>query len=60
MSEIENPPLCSRDIKQLKLKDMCDGATNTEFNGLLDLRASVFEVKVPRGSNIVSARWVFA
>ena len=60
VSEVENPPLRFSDIKHSKLKELWHGATKTEFNGLVDLRAFAFlGVKVPRGSNVVSARWVF-
>ena len=60
MSELENPPLRFSDIKHLKLKELWHGATKTEFNGLVNLRAFAFGVKVPRGSNVVSACRVFA
>ena len=40
------------------LKELWHGAAKTEFNGLVDSRAFAFGVKVPRGSNVVSARWV--
>ena len=56
VSEVENPPLRFSDIKHLKLKELWHNATMTEFNGLVDLRAFAFGVKVPRGSNVVSAR----
>ena len=60
MSELENPPLRFSDIKHLKLKELWHGATKTEFNGLVNLRAFAFGIKVPRGSNVVSACRVFA
>ena len=59
VSEVENPPLRFSDIKHLKLKELWHGATKTEFNGLVNLKAFAFGVEVPRGSNVVSARWVF-
>ena len=59
VSEVENPLLRFSDIKHTKLKELWHGATKTEFNGLVDLRPFAFGVKVPRGSNVVSARWVF-
>ena len=59
VSEVGNSPLRFSDIKHLKQKELWHGATKTEFNGLVDLRAFAFGVKVPRGSNVVSARWVF-
>ena len=59
VGEVENPPLRFSDIKHLKLTELRHGATKTEFNGLVDLRAFAFGVKVPRGSNVVSACWVF-
>ena len=60
VSEGENPPPCFSDIKHLKVKQLWHGATKTEFDELVNLRAFAFiGVKVPRGSNVVSARWVF-
>ena len=59
MSELENPPLRFSDIKHLKLKELWHGATKTEFNGLVNLKAFAFGVKVHRGSNIISACWIF-
>ena len=59
VSEVENPPLRFSDIKHLKLKELWHGATKTEFNGLVDLKAFAFGVKVPRGSNVASTHWVF-
>ena len=45
VSEVENLPLRFSDIKHLKLKELWHGATKTEFNGLVDLRAFAFGVK---------------
>ena len=59
VGEVENPLLRYSDTKHLRLKELWRGATKTEFNGLVDRRAFAFGVKVPRGSNVVSARWVF-
>ena len=59
VSEVENPPLRFSDVKHLKLKELWHGATKTEFNGLVNLKVFTFGVKVPRASNVVSARWVF-
>ena len=59
VSEVENPPLRFSDIKHLELKELWHGATKTEFNGLVDSRAFAFGLEVPRGFNVVSARWVF-
>ena len=59
VSEVESPPLRFSDIKHLKLKELWHGATKTEFSGLVDLKAFAFGVKIPRGSNVVSARWIF-
>ena len=59
VSEVENPPLRFSGIKHLKPKQLWLYATKTEFNGLVDLRAFVFGVKVPRSCNVVSACWVF-
>ena len=60
VGEVENPSLRLNDIKPLNLKELWDGATKAEFHELVDLRAFVFGIKVPRGSNVVCARWVFA
>ena len=54
--EVENLPLCFSAIKPLKRNYLWHGATKTEFNGLVNLRAFACGVKVPRGSNVGSAR----
>ena len=59
VSEVENPPLRFSGIKHLKLRKLWHGATKTELNGLVNLKAFAFGVKVSRGSNVVSARRVF-
>ena len=59
VSEVENLPLRFSGIKHLKLKIVWLDVTKTEFIGIVDLRAFAFGVKVPRGCNVVSARWVF-
>ena len=59
VSEVENSPLRFSDIKLLKLKELWHGATKTEFNRFVDIKAFAFGVKVRRGSNVVRARWVF-
>ena len=45
VSEVENPPLRFSDINHVKLKELWHGATKTEFNGFVDLRAFAFRVK---------------
>ena len=45
VNEVDNPPLRFSDIKHLKLKDLWDGVTKTEFNELVDLRVLFSKLK---------------